>query len=256
MERMLVVVFDNEKKAYQGKAALADLEREGSVTVYAHAVVVKHADGTVTVKETNDDGPLGTLAGTAVGSLIGLLGGPVGLAIGATSGLALGAIYDVDTARVGWDFLDNDNDPYDDVQYGHGTGEAKDSSAAANGTGDVGAPRIAARTIGIASAASDLNNCHRHFPELLEAVKRGVMLAGGLPMEFPTISIHESFAHPTSMYLRNLMSMDTEEMIRAQPMDAVVLLGGGMSGSHRCSPAARTAGTNDIGSRAAFTTRV
>src|SRR5438132_398135 len=60
----------------------------------------------------------------------------------------------------------------------------------------------------------------------MEAVKRGVMLAGGLPMEFPTISIHESFAHPTSMYLRNLMSMDTEEMIRAQPMDAVVLIGG------------------------------
>ena len=52
------------------------------------------------------------------------------------------------------------------------------------------------------------------------------MLAGGLPMPFPTISLHESFAHPTSMYLRNLMSMDTEEMIRAQPMDAVVLIGG------------------------------
>lgn len=107
MERMLVVVFDNEKKAYQGKSALADLEREGSVTVYAHAVVVKHADGTVTVKETDDAGPLGTLAGTAVGGLIGVLGGPVGLAIGATSGLALGAAYDVDTARVGWDFVDD-----------------------------------------------------------------------------------------------------------------------------------------------------
>lgn len=107
MERMLVVVFDNEKKAYQGKSALAELEREGSVTVYAHAVVVKHADGTVTVKETDDAGPLGSLAGTAVGGLIGVLGGPVGLAIGATSGLALGSIYDVDTARVGWDFVDD-----------------------------------------------------------------------------------------------------------------------------------------------------
>jgi dihydroxy-acid dehydratase len=63
-------------------------------------------------------------------------------------------------------------------------------------------------------------------PQLVEAVKRGVMLAGGLPVDFPTISIHESFAHPTSMYLRNLMSMDTEEMIRAQPMDAVVMIGG------------------------------
>lgn len=64
------------------------------------------------------------------------------------------------------------------------------------------------------------------MPQLIEAVKRGVMLAGGLPMEFPTISIHESFAAPTSMYLRNLMSMDTEEMLRAQPMDAVAMIGG------------------------------
>ena len=63
-------------------------------------------------------------------------------------------------------------------------------------------------------------------PELIEAVKRGVMLAGGLPVEFPTITLHESFAHPTSMYLRNLMAIDAEEMIRAQPVDAVVLIGG------------------------------
>src|ERR1700676_3226232 len=80
--------------------------------------------------------------------------------------------------------------------------------------------------IGIANTFSDFNPCHGNVPQLLAAVKRGVMLAGGLPMEFPTISIHESFAHPTSMYLRNLMAIDTEEMIRAQPMDAVVLIGG------------------------------
>ncbi len=80
--------------------------------------------------------------------------------------------------------------------------------------------------VGIADTASAFNPCHGNMPRLLDAVKRGVMLAGGLPMEFPTISIHESFAHPTSMYLRNLMSMDTEEMIRAQPMDSVVLIGG------------------------------
>jgi dihydroxy-acid dehydratase len=80
--------------------------------------------------------------------------------------------------------------------------------------------------VGIANTASAYNPCHGNAPQLLDAVKRGVMLAGGLPIEFPTISIHESFAHPTSMYLRNLMSMDTEEMIRAQPMDAVVLIGG------------------------------
>src|SRR2546421_1992662 len=80
--------------------------------------------------------------------------------------------------------------------------------------------------IGIANTASAFNPCHGNAPQLVEAVKRGVMLSGGLPIDFPTISIHESFAHPTSMYLRNLMSMDTEEMIRAQPMDAVVLIGG------------------------------
>jgi dihydroxy-acid dehydratase len=80
--------------------------------------------------------------------------------------------------------------------------------------------------VGITNTYSDYNPCHGNVRELLEAVKRGVMLAGGLPMEFPTISIHESFAHPTSMFLRNLMAMDTEEMIRAQPMDAVVLIGG------------------------------
>ena len=80
--------------------------------------------------------------------------------------------------------------------------------------------------VGIINTGSAYNPCHGNMPQLLEAVKRGVMLAGGLPMEFPTISIHESFAAPTSMYLRNLMSMDTEEMIRAQPMDVVVLIGG------------------------------
>ncbi|HEY1328212.1 MAG TPA: IlvD/Edd family dehydratase [Casimicrobiaceae bacterium] len=80
--------------------------------------------------------------------------------------------------------------------------------------------------VGIANTASGYNPCHGNAPQLVEAVRRGVMLAGGLPIEFPTISIHESFAHPTSMYLRNLMSMDTEEMIRAQPMDSVVLIGG------------------------------
>jgi len=80
--------------------------------------------------------------------------------------------------------------------------------------------------IGIADTGSDFNPCHGNAQQLVDAVKRGVMLAGGLPMKFPTISIHESFAAPTSMYLRNLMSMDTEEMIRAQPMDAVVLIGG------------------------------
>ncbi len=80
--------------------------------------------------------------------------------------------------------------------------------------------------IGITNTGSSYNPCHGNMPQLIEAVKRGILIAGGLPMDFPTISLHESFSQPTSMYLRNLMSMDTEEMLRAQPMDAVVLIGG------------------------------
>ena len=80
--------------------------------------------------------------------------------------------------------------------------------------------------VGIADSKSGFNNCHRHFPELVDAVKRGVLAAGGLPVEFPTVSLGEVFLSPTSMMFRNLMSMDVEEMIRAQPMDAVVLIGG------------------------------
>lgn len=82
------------------------------------------------------------------------------------------------------------------------------------------------RIIGIVDTQSGYNPCHANVPQLLEAVKRGVMLQGALPITFPTISLHESFAYPTSMFLRNLMSMDTEEMIKAAPMDAVILIGG------------------------------
>ena len=80
--------------------------------------------------------------------------------------------------------------------------------------------------VGITNTYSDYNPCHGNVPALIEAAKRGVMLAGAMPMVFPTISIHESFAHPTSMFLRNLMAMDTEEMARAQPMDALIVIGG------------------------------
>jgi dihydroxy-acid dehydratase len=85
---------------------------------------------------------------------------------------------------------------------------------------------LAKPVIGIADTRSGFNNCHRHFPELIDAVKRGVLAAGGLPLVFPTISLGEVFLSPTSLMFRNLMAMDTEEMIRAQPMDAVVLVGG------------------------------
>src|ERR1700729_542118 len=79
--------------------------------------------------------------------------------------------------------------------------------------------------VGVTNTFSDYNPCHGNVPELVESVKRGVMVAGGLPMVFPTISIGESLAYPTSMFLRNLMAMDTEEMIRAQPMDSAVWIG-------------------------------
>jgi len=107
MDRMLVVVFDTEKKAYEGKKALHQLEDEGSIAVYAYAVVGRNADGTTTVKQSDDPGPLGTLVGTSVGALIGLLGGPIGVAIGASAGLAVGGTVDVDNARIGEDFIDD-----------------------------------------------------------------------------------------------------------------------------------------------------
>ena len=107
MDRMLVVVFDNENKAYEGKRALLQLDGEGSITAYGYAVVAKNSDGTAAVKQGDDVGPLGTLTGTALGSLIGLLGGPAGVAIGATAGLAAGATADLNNARISDDFVDD-----------------------------------------------------------------------------------------------------------------------------------------------------
>src|SRR5471032_2270609 len=85
---------------------------------------------------------------------------------------------------------------------------------------------LARPVIGIADTSSGFNNCHRNVPEQIDAIKRGVLAAGGLPLSFPTVSLGEVFLNPTSMMFRNMMAMDTEEMIRAQPMDAVVLIGG------------------------------
>jgi uncharacterized membrane protein len=107
MDRMLVVVFDNEAKAYEGKKALLRLDSEGNITVYAYAVLAKHADGTASIKQGDDSGPLGTLLGTSLGSLIGLLGGPAGLAIGAAAGFGIGGAADLNNARIGEDFIDD-----------------------------------------------------------------------------------------------------------------------------------------------------
>jgi len=89
-----------------------------------------------------------------------------------------------------------------------------------------GEDALARPIIGIINTGSGFNPCHGNITQLMEAVKRGVQLNGGLAIEFPTISLHESFASPTSMFLRNLMSMDTEEMIKAQPVDVCIMIGG------------------------------
>ena len=108
MDRMLVVVFDNETKAYEGMEALMQLDGEGSISVYAYAVVSKHADGTV-VKQEDDYGPIGTLLGTSFGGLIGLLGGPAGFAIGLATGAVAGAAVDLHNVGIGGDFIEDVN---------------------------------------------------------------------------------------------------------------------------------------------------
>jgi uncharacterized membrane protein len=107
MDRMLVVVFDTESKAYEGKRMLLLLENEGDIVIYTYTVIAKNANGKVTVTQSDDPGPLGTLAGTSLGSVIGLLGGPAGVAIGAAVGMLAGGTADLENARVGDDFIDD-----------------------------------------------------------------------------------------------------------------------------------------------------
>ena len=107
MDRMLVVVFDDETKAYEGKQALLQLDGEGSISVYGYAVLAKQPDGTATVKQGDDMGPIGTLLGTSLGSLIGVLGGPMGVAAGAGAGFFGGATADLYNSGIGDDFLDD-----------------------------------------------------------------------------------------------------------------------------------------------------
>jgi len=102
---MLVVVFDDESKAYEGSRALAQLDSEGSISVHAKAVIKKNADGTITVKQSGDEFPVRAVAGTSIGALIGVLGGPVGLGIGAAAGAVAGAVWDVNRAGVNAEFL-------------------------------------------------------------------------------------------------------------------------------------------------------
>lgn len=105
MDKMLVVVFESELKAYEGSKALQELQYEGSLNIYSKAVIARDASGKATVKQQGDMGPVGTAVGLLTGSLIGLIGGPVGLAIGAGAGLFGGLVYDMANLGVGEDFL-------------------------------------------------------------------------------------------------------------------------------------------------------
>ena len=107
MDRMLVVVFDSESKAYEGKKALLQLDDEGSIGVYGYAVLAKNTDGSANVEQGDDVGPIGSLVGTSLGSLIGVLAGPVGLAVGASAGLLAGEVVDINNAGIGYDFIND-----------------------------------------------------------------------------------------------------------------------------------------------------
>jgi uncharacterized membrane protein len=106
MNKLLVIVFDNESKAYEGSRALLQLHNDYSLTVYAYAVITKDSKGTVNIQKVDDHGPVGTGVGFATGALIGLLGGPVGLAIGAAAGLMTGSVYDLLQLGIDEDFVD------------------------------------------------------------------------------------------------------------------------------------------------------
>ncbi len=107
MERMLVVVFNGDAKAYEASRALTQLDIEGSITIHGEAVIKKNGAGVVTVEQSQSDLPIRTVGGTAIGALIGLLGGPVGAGIGAAAGLLAGTVGDLTVAGVDADYLDD-----------------------------------------------------------------------------------------------------------------------------------------------------
>ena len=107
MNKMLVAVFDDETAAFKGLSALKDLHRDGDISLYATAVIVKDKTGKIAIKQAVDDGPVGTALGLLTGAFIGILGGPAGLAIGATVGALTGSLFDLDQSGIGATFLDD-----------------------------------------------------------------------------------------------------------------------------------------------------
>jgi uncharacterized membrane protein len=106
MNKVLVAVFDTETAGYEGLSALKDLHRDGDITLYGTALLVKDASGAVSVKQTADEGPLGTALGMLTGSLVGLLAGPVGFAVGASTGGLTGLIFDLAKSGIDIGFVD------------------------------------------------------------------------------------------------------------------------------------------------------
>lgn len=105
MDKMIIATFDDEKKAYEASRILRELDSDGSIAIFAMSVIAKDASGKWTVKETADEGPLGTGVGLVIGTVLGLLGGPAGIAVGAGVGTLGGLFYDLAKAGVGGDFL-------------------------------------------------------------------------------------------------------------------------------------------------------
>ena len=105
MNKMIVTIFNDEKNAYEGLKALKTLHTEGSLALHAAVVIAKDAEGRISVKQTDDSGPAGTIFGLTMGALLGLLGGPAGLAVGATAGAVTGSVFDLAALGVGEDFL-------------------------------------------------------------------------------------------------------------------------------------------------------
>lgn len=106
MEKMMIAVFENEYLAYEGLRALRELHREGSVSVFADAVIAKDAGGSVSIRQGPDDGPVGTVLGLLIGGLVGLLGGPITAAVGAGAGSLAGAAFDLTRLGMGQDAVD------------------------------------------------------------------------------------------------------------------------------------------------------
>ena len=107
MNKVIFVGFDTEQQAYEGNRALHDMHRDGTLTLYNDAIVVKEPGGNVAVRRAPDGGPVGTFGGMVTGSLIGLLGGPVGAAVGLGTGALMGAAFDLTREGVDGEFVED-----------------------------------------------------------------------------------------------------------------------------------------------------